>query len=841
MAANAIDGVIEDRFRSIISAYNSTITKFLSRYMISSQFLSGVTNNPTLIRCDFSTINQFYEIMTSAHQTLLQHPKSIFLWEYNRLCQIFWTTKYSKLPNSNDFFNNGQISYSKISHKKSSGIFDFNLYDSLTQSDSDEFILNYIEQISSNSIQISIFNSTSDFDSASSSTVTFGSNIDINAQYQNIETSSYTTHISSDQQVDLIAISPNLDNPNGNTTSLIGISIPIQFLDDELKLLSKEFQCKYVFMNLNDEIIIDDENSSIDNWSKLRTIQSSSGFWSHLNQTTANYSENIVKLEIHNTIYKIKEISIYFKNNKLFKIIIAFPVYDSERKYIFQESIIFIMCLVLLCLMCVIVLILLRMNTNRKLRKLAKIAPKEIKFRNLGMIPQYGGIGTGIQKLRNLQLRFPEKEVFNKKMDNVISNLAEQKKKLFSAELIQKNNDDEFCHYLIETKPAFSTQSSTQNENSIHDNSIHDNSYSLWKKLHASKIQQLEHLGSLSFDWNKYTSSPAKELMRLMISIISSENLIFKEFDPDSLIQFMQQITTKCCKDNVRTAHELVSLNYLLNTFFKNWIPRRIDRFILYMATFLYNTDSSIAFNLIDDSEDFSQATEKVWFSSSSSTTNLVDDSVDNLPNHDESSIYSVEYEDHHKDEIIHDDVELQISDEEQETYKLKLKMRAFQDHNSVISRNTDFILHMLAYFIPTPIEKAPLIEYFKETLTEIMIDVQDSKQFELLGEFSCRIESQYFSVMSDQNDRILFMKALIMLCHFCPYWSNVETMLKATERLNHSIFGTNDNENIPEFHYEHSSKIVAPWVSIFMNFSPLDQIVNNLQANINYWKNKMS
>ena len=163
--------------------------------------------------------------------------------------------------------------------------------------------------------------------------------------------------------------------------------------------------------------------------------------------------------------------------------------------------------------------------------------------------------------------------------------------------------------------------------------------------------------------------------------------------------------------------------------------------------------------------------------------------------------------------------------------------MKAFQDQESIIERNIDFILNLFLIFIPTPKEKAPLVEQFMDMLTEIMIDVQDSKQFELLGEFSCRIESKYFSVSTDRDDRILFMKALIMLSHFCPYWSDVETMLKATERLNHSIFGTNDNENIPEFHFEHSSKIVAPWVSVFMNFSPMDEVVNNLKININYCK----
>jgi hypothetical protein len=166
----------------------------------------------------------------------------------------------------------------------------------------------------------------------------------------------------------------------------------------------------------------------------------------------------------------------------------------------------------------------------------------------------------------------------------------------------------------------------------------------------------------------------------------------------------------------------------------------------------------------------------------------------------------------------------------------LKLHFEAFADDDSVVKRNVGFLVHLFGVFVP-PIDEAPY-EYFISHVIDILLSIHDKRQFALLGEFSIRVESPHFSVMDDVADRMLFVKALIRLSDFCPYWCDHETMLRGSVRWVDDVFGPGvGNDLVAQFHREHAARVVAPWISVFMAFHPLDEVVANFNANLEYWE----
>ena len=757
-AKNSFDEVLVKRFIEISQSYNSTISHFLSRYLVAAKFMSGIMNDPEMIRCEMGYLSKYVRVANLAHNNLDPPPHYMYMWQKDKFCQIMWDN------NSNDFR------------------------------------LSYLSQLTPDSYESILFRSEDDFQSPPEPTIV---NSSMNLNFTSVKVAGWSTRTSfvddGDPNSDLTALSPNVLDDN-ETFGVIGIAISIVTISDNLKLIQNSFDSKYVLLNRDNEVMIDDVGGNHlpifinqTGYQHYVPISEFNSFWSYIN--AAGSLTNLTKIEINESEFMAIKIPLSPMGIDLFSLILVFSINQISQMQLLLGSVVFIAAFIIMGILYIVVLILLRRNSRNKKKKLSKITPKN-QLLKYGIVPQYGKIGNAIQRLRNLQLRFPKKEMFNKVMDEAIANLAEQRKRRFSVALDE--TDCEFCKHL--TIPP------TINISSY----VHRPAFKAWKPYRTSQFGFYKGLGELYFDWDAHINAPAKELLRLMVSIIEEEDLVFAEFDPDSLMLFMQHITTKCSKDNVRTAHELLCLKYLLSNFFQGWISNKIDRFILYMASFLYNTDSSVAFDAIEDDE-FTQATEEVW-------TNR-----DNQGSDDDINTISSNNDEYDDDET-----------------NLKMYLTAFQDKQSAISRNVDFILSLLEIFVPTTSQSLQLVTYFKESLSEIMYDVQDSTQFELLGEFSSRVESSEFSVSSDPDDRLLFMKALIMLCHFCPYWSDVSTMVKATERLNFAVFGSNDNENIAEFHYEHATKIVAPWISIFVNFAPMDQVLENFYTNINYWKNKI-
>jgi hypothetical protein len=180
-------------------------------------------------------------------------------------------------------------------------------------------------------------------------------------------------------------------------------------------------------------------------------------------------------------------------------------------------------------------------------------------------------------------------------------------------------------------------------------------------------------------------------------------------------------------------------------------------------------------------------------------------------------------------DAVCHEDDDEIASDD----LHLKLHFEAFTDDNSIVRRNVGFLTHLFGIFV-TPVDE-PTYRYFISHVGDILLSIDDNHQFALLGEFSVRVESPNFSVIGDVADRVLFMKALIKLSDFCPYWCEHALMLRSISRWTNDLFEPGETAAAAAFHRAHAAKIVAPWISVFLCFHPLDDLVTNFNANLRF------
>lgn len=305
-------------------------------------------------------------------------------------------------------------------------------------------------------------------------------------------------------------------------------------------------------------------------------------------------------------------------------------------------------------------------------------------------------------------------------------------------------------------------------------------SFIAWKNISMPLCSGIET--PLRMDWDVFEADPSKELVNLMIKIIYSNNLLFPEFDPDGLINFFYSFTPKL-KNPVHCGHVIITLFNMLNGPFKNWILSRIDLLAIYFVAFIKDmkpiSPAELTFLLPKDTDD-------------------------------------------------------------KEVYKYA---EVFINDYSVTQRNMKYILHFLHEYIPKPENPDPITDYFENIVLDILFSIIKENQCEIFGELNIRIESPEFSVHSDNNDKILFLKALLKWCDYCQYWEPEETRSKAFEFWNNSIFNADEMKDlyfVSKFHYSYAKEMVTPWVKIFSNFASFETLQKNLDKTISYWENQI-
>lgn len=735
-AIRSIDGVLQSHLRIISGSIESTINSVGSEYETSMRFLNGLMHDPKVILCDKIHISYLLKVLRSMYDAITLPPSQFFVIDTKQnMCTISWKEEILYFQ-SNALQNVEKYNIStfyKMFPKK------FSL---------DDMYLSFNE-VENESIPFR--NITESFGDPLKHDLATWTHF-YSQELQDPELSVYIPyHLLNDKFV-----------VSGMTLSVD------QVLQEIINNEEKSGQYRFALVDSNDGVVFESKigiqkPQFQDNVTLFPELKDINHFWAEVAKGTIGTEyEQIKNVIVYDHSYHVVKSYIDIMDYTLY---VALYYEQIVENAFYMSATYILLCIVVITILFLIYLSFYKYNHKWKLNKF------ESQYHAIENA-QTGTITKAINKLRSLQLRFPDNSSFSSMLDVVVLNLSEQRNRHFSCSL--NMSKCEFCSYLVPKKPKY-----------VKDGSI---CYKKW-----SSPFTYQHLGTLEFPWEDHVKAPLGGIIRLMSTIIQTEKLLFHQFDPDSLIQFMYLFASQCCKDNVRTAHSIHSLNFLMNNKFNHWLNNKIDHLILYIAAFVANTDCTIIYDNLDDS--FSQSTEQMYSSDFS----------------DSSS----------PDEAVLD---------------LKKHFTAFSDDESIITRNIQLILSLLSEFVPETETKDDLRNYFNQTLTDVLYSIQDKKQFELLGEFNIRVSSKDFFANDDISDRILFIKFLIKFCDYCMYWADVDIMIKSTERMSQSIFTQQDDPSfIAKFHYAHASKIVAPWISVVCQMLQDYTIRENFERNLQY------
>ena len=245
-----------------------------------------------------------------------------------------------------------------------------------------------------------------------------------------------------------------------------------------------------------------------------------------------------------------------------------------------------------------------------------------------------------IEKLRIIQLKNPEDIVLNNMIDSAIEEMTRNEDEMFSIEFSMesssntnsqnKSKDKEkngkakansslslncpFCTYLIDKSSDFSILKDNDiklrklnEKNKLKQNKIlnhvlniknndNDNNFyhnvkdEIGTDLFAIWNIKINSILDQTSDDDLLNTNPHKYLSRMFMKFIQSENLLFNDFYPDSLMLFIISFT----KENVFCYHCKIQSFYLLAKLMKNnfklWIRSKNDIFTLFLALILRNS-----------------------------------------------------------------------------------------------------------------------------------------------------------------------------------------------------------------------------------------------------------
>lgn len=265
---------------------------------------------------------------------------------------------------------------------------------------------------------------------------------------------------------------------------------------------------------------------------------------------------------------------------------------------------------------------------------------KEINVRSIIVNNYHGTIMDVIEKLRIIQLKNPEDIVLNNMIDSAIEEMTRNEDEMFSIEFSMesssntnsqnKSKDKEkngkakanstlslncpFCTYLIDKSSDFSILKDNDiklrklnEKNKLKQNKIlnhvlniknndNDNNFyhnvkdEIGTDLFAIWNFRINSILDQTSDDDLLNTNPHKYLSRMFMKFIQSENLLFNDFYPDSLMLFIISFT----KENVFCYHCKIQSFYLLAKLMKNnfkfWIRSKNDIFTLFLALILRNS-----------------------------------------------------------------------------------------------------------------------------------------------------------------------------------------------------------------------------------------------------------
>lgn len=315
----------------------------------------------------------------------------------------------------------------------------------------------------------------------------------------------------------------------------------------------------------------------------------------------------------------------------------------------------------------------------------------------------------------------------------------------------------------------------------------------------AWKYVTLKHfkLDKIEFNYETFAEARGPMLVKLFVTLLWEHELIFQEIDPDALIKFLVDFTNPTyIRNPAHTAHVLYLIHELISGPFKYWLCDKVEIFALFFVAFVMEVRMD-------------------W-----SSLRCVDDGQQ------EDSADPLEYE---------------------AVVSIQKQYKVLTDEYFVVERNVDWVMSLFRFDVlldpqDDTLLSGPVCGHFRALVRELSFSLSDRMEFDLLGEARVRIQSPNFSVQDDIADRRMFMKWLLKLCGYCAYMSKKEDMKKELSELNLNMSESelNDDVFVCTFHAEMASKVVWPWLSIFTNFNPLEDLVANLENTIKYWNSQV-
>ena len=566
------------------------------------------------------------------------------------------------------------------------------------------------------------------------------------------------------------------------------VSLRLSDLAKELSRLSVDKpRIRYVLLTLNNTVLIESTMGAIlptsieegvTRYPKLNDINSS--LWSQVSNMLNTIQDGNVSTFMDNDITYLLVRQPIIPNNmsQSFIFLACFPLDFSIENVILPMSTYFVIGLAVIIVGAFLGLFLIQKNEERRKRKLSKRTQLlNLPYDSNNYVDDHGIVPRSIHQIRNLELLYPDDITLNKVLDGTVESLSSQKEKIFTL----KNVRCEFCEYLSPKSLDF-----------IDD--PREASYTYWRELVYPTIK----FKFSKFPVDQFIRSPNNLLIRYMITILYDNKLLIPPFDPDCLLHFFLKIEFGIVNP-VHAALMIFSLRHLIFGPFNYWITNKVDILILFFAAY-FTQFSSKNYN-INKRHFLNENSEEV---SSNETERM--------------SFYPIS--------------------NSKEVYE-----KAFNDSYSITEDNIKTLYRIFIETVPVS-ENDKIFHYFWKGIKKILFSHMYSKQFELLGEIRVRVQSHEFSVHTDYYDRLLFMKSILKLCDLCDYWSSEYIMLKTLQIADNIFFSEEENKDklfIATFHYEFTSKMVLPWISLFTGFKQLDDITENGTKTLEYWENLMN
>ena len=296
---------------------------------------------------------------------------------------------------------------------------------------------------------------------------------------------------------------------------------------------------------------------------KLNQINSTTwaGVWEVLE--TNPDDETLLTIEIDEVFYFMYLTNVSSQLGPNGKLIFVIDHDDLLKKSYIPISSVFVIEVVAMAVVFLILFWALKF-VQRKLQR--KLMDKKPLLTANADLKYFGAVGNAIYIIRHLQLMFPEQRTLNNVLDRAVEHIAEQPRKHFDK--VKGGVNCGFCQYLVE-----------KNMMRVKKHRTEEYPYSTWKK---SVKKMAEFVPKLLF--SDIESNPKKQLMRFMMMVMESRQLLFDFADPDSLLRFVDDFAENHCRDVTYVVMVQRKLYMLLRAHFRYWMFDRLELFALYIA-----------------------------------------------------------------------------------------------------------------------------------------------------------------------------------------------------------------------------------------------------------------